>query len=159
VRARRTFLGFLVLVVAAAAVPHCWETAAGASEPTKTVTQAAPVQQSFGEFLAARGVVVMVDGEWVQNTPDLWAWLGINHYEHADVWHNEDGRDRLFGGGLQFYQGTWEHMGCGEFAPTPARASINDQIACGRRTKDAVDAEGGDGWTQWPRSSKAVGLR
>lgn len=155
---RRLITLFLVLGVVVAATPHCWDVAAGASEPTATKTSG-KVPETLGQYLERTGVVVMVDGEWVQNTQDLWAWLGLNHFEHANVWHDEDGRDGLYSGGLQFYPPMWDHMGCDEFAPTPARASINDQIACGRRLKDAVDAEGHNGWGQWPLSSKAAGLR
>jgi hypothetical protein len=122
-----------LVVIVLAAVPHCWDTAAGASEgpPPPEVVQSL-----------------------VENTLDLSAWLGINRYEHAHVWHNEDGRDRTFRGGLQFYPGTWRALGCGEFAPSPEAASINEQIACGRR------ALASSSWAQqWPRSSRAAGLR
>lgn len=156
---RTMFVG-IALSVIVAAVPHCWETAAGASEPVAKQDTKAPVHvETLAEYLERTGFIVMVDGEWVLNTPDLPAWLGVNSFEHAHVWHNEDGRDRGFGGGLQIFQDTWVRNGCQEYAPTPARAVINDQIACGRRIKDAVDAEGHNGWTQWPRSSVAAGLR
>jgi hypothetical protein len=135
-----------LVVIVFAAVPHCWDTAAGASE--------GPPPPEVVQSLADQGVLVLVDGEYVENTLDLSAWLGINRYEHAHVWHNEDGRDRTFRGGLQFYPGTWRALGCGEFAPSPEAASINEQIACGRR------ALASSSWAQqWPRSSRAAGLR
>lgn len=103
-------------------------------------------------WLDATHQIVMVDGEYVQNTLDLWAYQGLNQWEHAHVWHNEDGRDGRFRGGLQIYPGTWNNMECQEFAPSPELATINDQIACGRRIAEAA------GFTQWPLSSRRVGL-
>lgn len=98
--------------------------------------------------------LVVIDGEPVPAALDLPVWVAINGFEHAHVWHNEDGRDNLYGGGLQFYLGTWRSMGCTVFAPYPAAASIADQIECGRWTLTASS------WAQqWPRSSRAAGLR
>lgn len=104
------------------------------------------------QWAEATGRIVMVDGEYVENTLDLWAYQGLNQWEHAHVWHNEDGRDRRFRGGLQIYPGTWESMGCLEFARSPELATINDQIECGRRIATAA------GFGQWPLSSRRVGL-
>jgi resuscitation-promoting factor RpfB len=132
----------------------CWDGPAGAAETAQggpDYLALLPAMPPPEPAVLPPVALVEVDGEWVAATLDLWAWVVVvNRCEHAHVWHNEDGRDRGFSGGLQILQSTWVGQGGREFAPTPARATINEQIVVGRR----IQASGG--WRQWPVCARSL---
>lgn len=145
----RRVLACIVLVSAAVAVmggaTRCWAQEAG--------PDGGPPLPAVVLYLADLGAITMVDGEWVENTLDLWVWVELNRCEHAHVWHNEDGRDGAFRGGLQFHPGTWRAYGGGEYGWSPEQASINDQIRVARLVKER------QGWGAWPGCTRSFGWR
>lgn len=94
--------------------------------------------------------LVDVAGEAVVPGPHHAEFMCLNSHEHAGVWHNEDGRDGRFRGGLQFWPATWWAMG-GQ--GDPAAASIQEQL------DRAEQLRATSGWGQWPQSSRRCGLR
>jgi Transglycosylase-like domain len=91
-----------------------------------------------------------VAGETVVIGPLFDELMCLNRHEHAGVWHNEDGRDRTFRGGLQFLPSTWRAMGgWGD----PAAASVQEQLDRGAALAEQ------SGWGQWPVAARRCGLR
>lgn len=139
-----TVLVGIAISILAGGATRCWAQEEGPGG-------GGPPDPALVLYLADVGAITMVDGEWVENTLDLWVWVKLNRCEHAHVWHNEDGRDRAFRGGLQFHPGTWRAYGGGEYAASPEWASINDQIRVARLVKDR------QGWGAWPGCTQSFG--
>lgn len=77
-------------------------------------------------------------------------WDALAQCESGGDWHIDTGNG--FSGGLQFHPQTWIGHGGGEYAPTAAQASREQQIAVAERVRAS------QGWGAWPACSASLGL-
>ena len=122
------------------------------------LTQAVVVERpmdlaGIAEMRLARGELVLIEGEYVENTLDLWTFIELKKCETGSMpWHERGGNPR-FEGPHQWWPPTWDYYG-GEFAESPQEASINDQIKAVRRN---VEDHGGT-FSQFPGCRRKLGL-
>ena len=77
-------------------------------------------------------------------------WDALSYCESGGNWNANTGNG--FVGGLQFLPQTWSAHGGGEFAPSPDRATRDEQIAVAERVLET------QGWGAWPACSARLGL-
>ena len=77
-------------------------------------------------------------------------WDALAQCESGGDWHIDTGNG--YSGGLQFHPQTWTGHGGGEYAPTAAQASREQQIAVAERVRAS------QGWGAWPACSASLGL-
>jgi murein DD-endopeptidase MepM/ murein hydrolase activator NlpD len=77
-------------------------------------------------------------------------WDALSYCESGGNWNANTGNG--FVGGLQFLPQTWSSHGGGEFAPSPDRATRDEQIAVAERVLET------QGWGAWPACSARLGL-
>lgn len=78
-------------------------------------------------------------------------WDRLAQCESGGRWNINTGNG--YSGGLQFAPRTWQAFGGGQYAPTAAQATREQQIAVAERVLAA------QGWNAWPSCSKKVGVR
>ena len=78
-------------------------------------------------------------------------WEKVAQCESSGNWSIDTGNG--YSGGLQFHPQTWTGHGGGEYAPTAAQASREQQIAVAERVRAS------QGWGAWPACSSELGLR
>lgn len=86
----------------------------------------------------------------VAPTASQGVWDQLAQCESGGNWAINTGNG--YTGGLQFSQGTWNTYG-GQYAPTAAQATRNQQIAA------AKQVQANQGWGAWPACSSKLGLR
>ena len=82
---------------------------------------------------------------------ELSIWDELAVCESSGNWNANTGNG--FGGGLQFLPQTWYAHGGSTFAPSPDRATREEQIAIAERVLDS------QGWGAWPVCSARLALR
>lgn len=78
-------------------------------------------------------------------------WDSIAQCESGGDWSINTGNG--FSGGLQFHPQTWTAFGGGEYSPTAAGATREQQIAVGEKVQAA------QGWGAWPACTAKLGIR
>ena len=78
-------------------------------------------------------------------------WDSIAQCESGGNWSINTGNG--FSGGLQFHPQTWTGHGGGQYAPTAAQATREQQIAI------AEKVQASQGWGAWPACTSRLGLR
>ncbi|MFC3850197.1 transglycosylase family protein [Corynebacterium hansenii] len=77
-------------------------------------------------------------------------WDSLAQCESGGNWNTDTGNG--FSGGLQFHPQTWLAHGGGEYAPTAAQATREQQIAVAEKVRAS------QGWGAWPACSAQLGL-
>lgn len=98
---------------------------------------------------AALGTAAVLFSPTASAAPDS-DWDRLAQCEAGGNWSINTGNG--FSGGLQFAHQTWIGHGGGEFAPTAAQASREQQIAVAERVLAS------QGWGAWPACSASLGL-
>lgn len=98
---------------------------------------------------AALGTAAALFAPTASAAPDS-DWDRLAQCEAGGNWSINTGNG--FSGGLQFTQQTWTGHGGGEFAPTAAQASREQQIVVAERVLAS------QGWGAWPACSASLGL-
>lgn len=78
-------------------------------------------------------------------------WDALAQCESNGNWSINTGNG--FSGGLQFHPQTWQAYGGGQYAPTAAGASREQQIAIAQKVQAA------QGWGAWPACTAKLGIR
>jgi hypothetical protein len=98
---------------------------------------------------AVLGVTGVAFGGTAAAAPDS-DWDRLAQCESGGNWAINTGNG--YHGGLQFAPSTWNAYGGGDYAPTAAEASREQQIAVAERVL------AGQGWGAWPSCSSSLGL-
>jgi hypothetical protein len=114
----------------------------------------APQEESVDLIaIAEANGAIWIEGELVPFTLDRETWLQLKYCEYGGrSWHYETTGNGFYGG-LQWVLSTWRAYGS-DFAATPAKATIGQNIEAGRRV---VEASGGR-FTAWPGCRAKLGL-
>lgn len=118
---------------------------------TVAIDQAPATVAYLTAMAVEAGTLMWVDGELVTRTLDWTVWDDLRTCELNGVGWHDDGPGPFLGA-HQWAGSTWAKYG-GQYAATPAGATIDQQLAAARENLTV------SGWGQWPGCSRKLGYR
>ena len=115
------------------------------------LTAATPTTIKRGTKAAPAAVGSSTSGSSAPSVAGGSVWDALAQCESNGNWSINTGNG--FSGGLQFHPQTWQAYGGGQYAPTAAGASREQQIAIAQKVQAA------QGWGAWPACTAKLGIR
>ncbi|BAC17781.1 Transglycosylase-like domain protein [Corynebacterium efficiens YS-314] len=115
------------------------------------LTAATPTTIKRGTKAAPATVSSSTSGSAAPSVAGGSVWDALAQCESNGNWSINTGNG--FSGGLQFHPQTWQAYGGGQYAPTAAGASREQQIAIAQKVQAA------QGWGAWPACTAKLGIR